>query len=143
MNVDVVTAELRAAVRDHVRAELLRRGASHALDDPAIFAAVDGLLRDAVIRSQPSALLLPELLGSTDSWRLQTAVRYERHRGAATATAITFVKQRLLMPLLRWLFEYSRDNFERQQRVNEVLFACVQELAIENARLRRDLDSRR
>ena len=45
------------------------------------------------------------------------------------------------MPLVRWLFEYSRDNFERQQRVNHVLFACVQELAIENARLRRDVQS--
>jgi hypothetical protein len=44
------------------------------------------------------------------------------------------------MPLFRWLFEYSRDNFERQRKVNDVLFACVQELAIENARLRRDLD---
>jgi hypothetical protein len=49
------------------------------------------------------------------------------------------VKRRVLMPVLRWLFEYSRDNFERQQRVNRVLFACVQELAIENARLRQDL----
>ena len=38
------------------------------------------------------------------------------------------------MPAFRWLFEYSRDNFERQRRVNRVLFACVQELAIETAR---------
>jgi hypothetical protein len=45
------------------------------------------------------------------------------------------------MPVLRWLFEYSRDNFERQRRVNQVLFACVQELALETARLRRELDS--
>jgi hypothetical protein len=44
------------------------------------------------------------------------------------------------MPALRWFFEYSRDNFERQRRVNQVLFACVQELAAETARLRRDLD---
>ena len=45
------------------------------------------------------------------------------------------------MPMFRWLFEYSRDNFERQRRVNDVLFACVQELAIENARLRRDVQA--
>ena len=55
------------------------------------------------------------------------------------ASLFIFVKQRVLMPMLRWLFEYSRDNFERQRRVNDVLFACVQELAIENARLRRDV----
>ena len=42
------------------------------------------------------------------------------------------------MPVLRWLFEYSRDNFERQRRVNRVLFACVQELALETARLRQE-----
>jgi hypothetical protein len=43
------------------------------------------------------------------------------------------------MPPLRWLFEYSRDNFERQRRTNHVLFACVQELALETARLRREV----
>ena len=50
---------------------------------------------------------------------------------------------RALRPVMRWLFEYSRDNFERQRRVNDVLFACVQELAIETARLRQELDARR
>ena len=68
-------------------------------------------------------------------------MRYESHRSAGVASVFIFVKRRVMMPLLRWLFEYSRDNFERQQRVNHVLFACVQELAIENARLRRDLQS--
>jgi hypothetical protein len=43
------------------------------------------------------------------------------------------------MPLLRWMYEYSRDNFERQRRVNHVLFACVQELALETALLRREV----
>jgi hypothetical protein len=61
------------------------------------------------------------------------------HCPQASASVVQFVKRRLLMPMLRWLFEYSRDNFERQRRVNDVLFACVQELAIENARLRRDV----
>jgi hypothetical protein len=46
------------------------------------------------------------------------------------------------MPVLRWLFEYSRDNFERQRRVNQVLFACVQQLSLETARLRRELEQR-
>jgi hypothetical protein len=43
------------------------------------------------------------------------------------------------MPVLRWFYEFSRDNFERQRRVNQVLFACVQELAIETTRLRNEV----
>jgi hypothetical protein len=101
---------------------------------------VDTLMHDAVSHSHPSSLLLPEVLGDPSSWRLDTAIRYRSHRGGATAAAILFVKQRVLMPMFRWLFEYGRDNFERQQRVNDVLFACVQELAIENARLRQDIE---
>jgi hypothetical protein len=66
-------------------------------------------------------------------------MRYTSHRGTGPASILTFVKQRLLMPVLRWLFEYSRDNFERQRRVNHVLFACIQELAVETALLRREL----
>jgi len=85
---------------------------------------------------------MPELLGDPAAWRIDTAMRYGSHRGGLVAASILFVKRRVLMPALRWLFEYSHDNFERQRRVNDVLFACVQELAIENARLRRDLDRR-
>jgi hypothetical protein len=66
-------------------------------------------------------------------------MRYQSHRGKGAASAIMALKRRVLMPLFRWLFEYSRDNFERQRRTNHVLFACVQELAIESALLRREL----
>lgn len=140
VSVDAVTSELRARVREAVRQELLRHGASDALSDPALFAQLDAALRTAVSRSHPASLLMPELLGAPDSWRLDTAIRYGSHRGGAAGGLLVFIKQRVLMPALRWLFEYSRDNFERQRRVNDVLFACVQELAIENARLRRDVE---
>ena len=93
------------------------------------------MLQSAVALGDAEALLLPELLGDRESWRLRTSMRFESHRSARMASLIIFVKRRLVMPLVRWLFEYSRDNFERQQRVNHVLFACVQELAIENAEL--------
>ena len=134
-------SELQDRVRERVRAELVRHGASPALDDPALFAEIDTLLRNAIERSQPAALLLPELLGEPSSWRLETAIKYQSHRGAAGAP-IVFVKQRLLMPILRWFYEFNRDNFERQRRINQVLFACVQELAIETTRLRRELRER-
>jgi hypothetical protein len=135
-----VTSELQARVRERVRAELLRHGASDALSDPRLFADIDALFRGAVSRSRPPSLLLPELLGDPATWRVETAMRYGSHRSPGVAGPILFFKQRVLMPMFRWLFEYSRDNFERQKRVNEVLFACVQELAIENARLRRDVE---
>jgi len=137
---DQVMAELQGRVRERVRAELVRHGASAALEDPALFADIDTILRTAIERSQPAALLLPELLGDPSTWRLETAIKYQTHRGAAGAPII-FVKQRLLMPLLRWFYEFNRDNFERQRRINQVLFACVQELAIELAQQRRELQA--
>ena len=133
-------AELQGRVRERVRAELVRHGASAALEDPALFADIDTMLRAAIERSQPAALLLPELLGDPSTWRLDTAIKYQTHRGTAGAPII-FVKQRLLMPLLRWFYEFNRDNFERQRRINQVLFACVQELAIEVAKQRRELQA--
>lgn len=129
-------AELQGRVRERLRDHLLRHGASRAFEDPALFAEVERLLRSATDASDGNALVLPELLGDPDTWRLETAMRYESHRATGAASVIVFVKRRLLMPVFRWLFEYSRDNFERQRRVNQVLFACVQELAVETARLR-------
>ena len=48
---------------------------------------------------------------------------------------MVFAKRRLLLPAMRWLYEYSLNNFRRQDRLNQVLFACIEELAIENAKL--------
>ena len=90
-------SELQGRVRERVRAELVRHGASAALEDPALFAEIDTMLRDAIDRSQPAALLLPELLGDPSTWRLETAIKYQTHRGSAGAP-IMFVKRRLLMP---------------------------------------------
>ena len=137
-SVDEVMATLQGRVRERVRADMVRHGASSALEDPALFAEIDSMLRAAIDRSQPAALLLPELLGDPSTWRLDTAIRYQSHRGAAAAP-ILFVKRRLIMPVLRFFYEFSRDNFERQRRVNHVLFACVQELAIETTRLRQEV----
>jgi hypothetical protein len=137
--VDDVMSDLRGRVRERLRLQLVRSGAAPAFDDPAIFADVESLLQRATDVGDGDVLLLSELLGDPDAWRLQTAMRYQSHRSAGGAAVIIFLKQRILMPVLRWLFEYSRDNFERQRRVNRVLFACVQELAVETARLRQEL----
>jgi hypothetical protein len=139
VSIDAVTADLRERVRARLRERLRLHGASRAFDDPALFAEVEGLLQTSIAEGDGGALLLPELLGDPDTWRLQTAMRYQSHRGGGTGTLVVFIKQRLLMPIVRWLFEYNRDNFERQRRVNQVLFACIQELAIENAALRQQM----
>jgi hypothetical protein len=141
--VDTVMAELQDRVRARLREELLQHGASRALEDPDVFADVERVLREAVSRTGVRALLLPEFLGDPVGWRIEPALTYPSHRTAMAATVIRGIKQRVLMPALRWLFEYSHDNFVRQQRVNHVLFACVQELAIQNAELRRDLQNLR
>jgi hypothetical protein len=100
------------------------------------------VLREAASRTAVRSLLLPELLGDPSTWRLEPGITYRSHRGRRLGALIGGVKQRMLMPILRWLYEYSHDNFVRQQRVNHLLFACVQELAIQNAELRRTLHRR-
>lgn len=141
--VDAVMADLQGRVRERLRADLLRHGASPAFNDPELFADVERILHAGVDVSASPALLLPELLGDPATWRVETALRLDSHRGSAAAGVILFVKKRVVLPIVRWLFEYNRDNFERQRRVNAVLFACVQELALETARLRRDLATRK
>lgn len=139
VSTDAVMAALHARVRERLRTQLLATGGSPAFDDPDLFADVEAWLHAAASTGEATRLILPELLGEPSTWRLSTAIQYQSHRRTAAGSLIVFVKRRVLMPLLRWLFEYSRDNFERQRRVNHVLFACLQELAVETARLRREV----
>jgi hypothetical protein len=139
VSVDAVMADVQGRVRERLRGHVLRHGGSRAFEDAQLFAEVERFLFNASDSSDPNALILPEYLGEPETWRLETAIRYKSHRGGAAGRALLFVKRRLLMPVLRWLFEYSRDNFERQRRVNHVLIACVQDLAVETARLRSDV----
>ncbi len=133
--------ELRARVREHLRERLAGRGGAAEFDDPALFALVEDTLRRALAASETRALLLPELLGDRDQWQLSTSLDLHSHRARLGPLLIGF-KRRVLLPMARWMFEYSRDNFARQQRVNEVLFACVQTLAIEQVKLQRQLEDR-
>ena len=139
VDVRAVMAELRRRVRERLRSQLVESGGSHAFDDPALFAEIEAILQAAARTPDTARLLLPELLGEPDTWRLTTSLRYGSHRGRTAARLLIFLKRRVLMPLMRWLYEYSRDNFERQRRTNHVLFACVQELAVETALLRQEM----
>jgi hypothetical protein len=137
--VDAVMAELHGRVRERLRAQILASGGSPDFEDPALFADVEALLHAAAGTPESAKLILPELLGEPDTWRLTTSMRYQSHRAKGPASLLIFLKRYVLMPVFRWLYEYSRDNFERQRRTNQVLFACVQELALETAILRREI----
>jgi hypothetical protein len=130
---------IEADVRSKVRKRLVDHGTA-AYQDEQVFESVRALLQRADAGRDRTSLMLPAILSDENDWALDTNLRLSSHRRAAGG-AILFVKRRILLPLVRWLFEYSQENFRRQQRVNLILMACVEELAIENARLRRDLDA--
>jgi hypothetical protein len=138
ISVEKVMREIGDDLRRERRARLLARGAPSEYRDADVFAAVEGVLRRAVEGRDVEAILLPELLADQEEWRLQTHLRFASHRPVLGPVIIGF-KRRVLLPIMRWLYEYSLENFERQQRVNRILFACIEELAIENARLRQDI----
>jgi hypothetical protein len=137
--VDALMTDLHGRVRERLRAQLLASGGSPDFEDPALFADVEALLHAAASTPESAKLILPELLGEPGTWRLTTSMRYQSHRAKGPASLLIFLKRHILMPVFRWLYEYSRDNFERQRRTNHVLFACVQELALETAQLRREV----
>jgi len=143
---DDVMADIEASVRDALRRRLIAAGGPAAYRDAEIFASVNAVLARAVERrGDPEGgaaagppLLLPELLGDEEAWRPAGELRITSHRPLG-GPLIVFVKRRLVLPLVRWLFEYADENFRRQEYVNRIVMACLEELAIENARLRSDV----
>jgi len=128
-------------VRETVRRRLVEVGGAAAYRDPAVFDAVWSSLGRAAGERNLNVLMLPELLDGIHDWELKPQLSLSSHR--VLGPIILLVKRRLLLPLTRWLLEYARENFRRQQQVNRILFACIEELAAENARLRSELEQRR
>ena len=140
VRVDAVMNEIERDVRARIRRHLLKTGGAADYQDEEIFAAVHALLARAVDARNLDATLLPELVDGDVDWRLQTHLTLTTHR-AGIGRFILLAKKKLLLPLTRWLFEYSQDNFRRQDHLNRILFACIEELALENAHLRRKVDA--
>jgi hypothetical protein len=134
-----VMAEVRARVRAALRTRLVRGGVRE-FEDEAIFLAAERLLGRALQRRDRQLLLLPELLDDEDDWRVNPSLRLSSHRPIAGG-AIVWLKQKLVLPVTRWLFDYSRENFARQERLNFVLMACLQELAVEHVQLAARVDA--
>ena len=133
--VEGLMREIEDDVRQMRRKRLLARGGAGDYRDPAIYAGVDDVLRRAIDARDHDALLLPDFMSSDADWQLALHLKYSSHR-PAVGSLLVAIKRKLLLPLMRWLYEYSLENFRRQRRINTVLFACIEELAIENARLR-------
>jgi hypothetical protein len=140
VRVDAVMSEIERDVHTRLRRHLLKRGGAADYEDAELFDAVRAVLARAVDERNLDATLLPELLDSDVEWRLQTHLALSTHR-PGVGRFILLAKRKILLPLTRWLFEYSQDNFRRQDHLNRVLFACIEELALENARLRRSIES--
>jgi hypothetical protein len=129
-------ADVHARVRAELRARLVASGA-HEMADARLFDEVDALFRAAVANDDRGALLLPHLL--QDDWQPELALRLTSHRGGLMARLLVGIKRRVLLPVMRWLFEFTLENFRRQHRLNLVLMACLQTLTVEHARLAREV----
>ena len=136
VRVEELMRQIEDEVRQARRARLLAPGGSSAYEDAEVFAIVERTIRRAVEERDPDVLLLPDLIGDEKDWRLDTRLQFTSHR-PVLGPLIVFFKRRVLFPLTRWLFEYTMENFRRQDKVNVLLFACVEELAIKNAELQR------
>ena len=135
VEVERLMREVEDDVRQTRRARLLARGGATEYRDASVYAGVDAVFRRAIDIRDHDALALPDFLSSEADWNLSLHLRYASHRPTLGGPLIA-IKRRVLLPIMRWLYEYSLENFRRQRRINTVLFACIEELAIENARLR-------
>ena len=136
-------SDIERDVRDRLRRHLLKIGGAAGYEEQEVFDQVHRLFARVIDSRDLDATLLSELADGDVDWRLQTHLNLTTHRSGATGRFVLFAKKKLLLPLTRWLFEYSQDNFRRQDRLNRILFACIEELAIENARLRREMGEKR
>lgn len=132
--VNEVMDELRARVRARLREDIARTHPESPLLAPGIFDEAEAILQRAVGTERP--VLMPELLIDADV-ALRTSLRFSSHRPVAGGP-ILWMKRRVLLPVFRWLYEYSRDNFARQAKMNDTLMASIETLVVEVVRLRRE-----
>ena len=134
VSTESVMREVRDRVRADLHARMIAQGAGDDFDSRAVFDAVDDLFAQALAHQDHRALLLPAHFD--EPWKPALSVDFPGHRNRLAAGAIRFAKSRLVLPVVRWLFEYAQDNFRRQHRVNVALMATVQTLAADHARLK-------
>ena len=134
-------ADIRIRANAELRERTFDRGNTPEFSDTELFDLVEQILRGAVDDSDRKVLLLPEIIAGDKNLTIEPSARMTSHR-PVVGPLIVFVKRRLLQPLTQWLYEYSMDNFRRQAQINRIMFAALQALAIENARLKLELKKR-
>ena len=107
---------------------------AHSIQVLALAWGAPGILFVAFLDS--SILSLPEIIAGNKELTIEPSARLTSHR-PVVGPLIVFVKRCVLQPLTQWLYEYTMDNFRRQAQINAVMFAALQALAIENAKLRK------
>lgn len=140
VDVSRLMADIRMRANAELRERAFDRGNTPEFSDAQLFDLVERVLHGAVDDADRKVLLLSEILAGNKDVALEPSARLTSHR-PVVGPVIVFVKRRLLQPLTQWLYEYSMDNFRRQAQINRILFATVQALAIETARLRLELDA--
>jgi hypothetical protein len=131
---DTVMEDVRDRIRADLHARLVLQGAGDDFADRAVFDEVDRLFDQAMSIEDPRALLIPTRLDGP--WKPTLSLDFPGHRNALVAAPLRFVKMRLVLPVVRWLYEFSHENFKRQHQVNLALMAIVQTLAADHARLK-------
>lgn len=140
VSVDEAMNEVRAHVRARLRDELKRLDPDSPLLAGNLFDEAEAVYRKALARRR--LLMMPSLLLDESEWELETKLRLTSHR-PRTGNLILLIKRKLILPLTRWLYEYSRDNFERQARVNDTLMATIETLVVEVLTLRQEVETLR
>ena len=142
VDVSRVMADIRIRANAELRDRAFDRGNTPEFSDAELFDLVEQILRGAVDDSDRKVLLLSEIIAGDKNLTIEPSARMSSHR-PVVGPLIVFVKRRLLQPLTQWLYEYTMDNFRRQAQINRIMFAALQALAIENARLRIELKKRK
>ena len=125
------TDQLMKELRREIRARPLL-GDDDQVDPQAL---ADIFLNDAIKRYE----LGGQRLVDPREVELRTDFRVESHR-PIIGKPLVFLKRTFIMPLFRWLLEYSIANFRNQHAINHFQSVCLRALALENARLQRDLE---
>jgi hypothetical protein len=136
-----LVAEIQRLVRGRLRRRLLERGGAPEFSDDELLEVVEGILTRAVAARDRHALVIPELLRD-EEWRLDTRLQLSSHR-PMIGRIVLFAKRWLILPLVRFLHDFSIENTRRQQNMNELLIASIESLAIDLALLRREMESLR
>ena len=132
--VDRLMREIEDDVRRARRKRLLARGGAAEYRDPAIYEAVDVVLRRALEARDHDALLLPDFLSSEPDWQLTTHLRFSSHR-PVIGPMLIFVKRRIAAADHPLAVRIQPRELPAAAGLNTMLFACIEELAIENAKL--------